>query len=157
MLPEKSCDRPLPEIPRWPKRNLQEWESAIGVGGANVSELARSLRQRRDLPEHFIVTLGEAGALLVAGSDAWFARPPRISRINPIGAGDSFAAGYLKAAMDGKPPAAALALAVAAAASDAATPEPGTILPSEIPALLSRTEVSLLRFKRTLKAGGHFS
>jgi 1-phosphofructokinase family hexose kinase len=131
--------------PTLAKANLQEWGSAIGIRSANPVELARSLRQRKDRPLQLIMTLGETGALLVAGDEAWFAEPPRISRVNPIGAGDSFAAGYLKACMDGKSPELALAIAVAAAASDAATPEPGNILPAEIPHLLSRTVVSNLR------------
>ena len=58
--------------------------------------------------------------------------PPRVSYVNPIGAGDAFAAGYLKACLDGRPPLEALQFASAVAASDASTIEPGRIVPEEI-------------------------
>jgi 1-phosphofructokinase family hexose kinase len=135
----------LGENPTLAKANLQEWKSAIGVTGADAAELVRSVRQRGKLPSQVIVTLGETGALLVAGDDAWFAKPPRISRVNPIGAGDSFAAGYLKARMEGMSLEVALATAVAVAASDAETAEPGNILAAEIPLLISRTVVTRLQ------------
>ena len=130
--------------PTLAKANLREWSSAIGIRSATPAELARSIRRRSDLPPQLIVTLGETGAVLVAGDDAWFAEPPRISRVNPIGAGDAFSAGYMQACMEGKPPEAALAMGVASAASDAATPEPGNIVAAEVPLLLANTRVSRL-------------
>ena len=64
---------------------------------------------------------------------------PVVEVVDSTGAGDAFAAGYLKALMDGSRPDQALRFATAVAASDAATPEPGRIVPGEIALLLEKT------------------
>ncbi len=125
------------------KSNLREISSAVGEVGTHPLQIAGSLR-RFGLASQAIVTLGEAGSILAAGDECWYAKPPRIFHVNPIGAGDAFAAGYLKVLMEGGAPDAALRFATAVAASDAATPEPGWIHPSRLTRLLSDTPIQRL-------------
>lgn len=111
------------------KVNLEEMSSVLGPLGSDATSITQTIRQHSDrLPPHTIVTMGESGAILVTGSNAWHAQPPRVSHVNPIGSGDSFAAGYLKAILDGSSEDGALRFAAAVAASDAATPAPGNII-----------------------------
>jgi 1-phosphofructokinase family hexose kinase len=132
------------EKPSLAKANADEMVSAIGQIGRHPEEVARAIRKHNeDMPPQVIVTLGAGGAVLVTHSDVWHAKPPRISVVNPIGAGDSFAAGYLKAIMDGDNLENALRFATAVAASDVVTPEPGFINPLTIPPLLEMTGVEI--------------
>jgi 1-phosphofructokinase family hexose kinase len=133
----------LDAMPDLVKTNAGELSSVLGKLGEAPQEIARSLiRRRNELPAQTVVTLGEAGALLLDGEEVYHATSPRISHVNPIGAGDAFAAGYIKAHFDGKTPPQALAFATAAAASDAATAEPGLILSSELATLVAATVVT---------------
>jgi len=121
------------------KTNLQEITTVTGPLGCEVREIADSLRRHQNrLAPQIIATLGRDGAILIFGDQAWHAEPPRISYTNPIGAGDAFAAGYLKALLDNTSPVEALRIATAAAASDAATREAGIIIPTEIESLVER-------------------
>jgi tagatose 6-phosphate kinase len=122
------------------KVNREEMAAVVGPLPADPSQLANSIQKvRNHANSQTVITLGEAGAVLVVEGHAWHALPPRISRVNPIGAGDAFAAGFLKTRMEGSEPVDALRFAVAVAASDAATPEPGSVIPSEIASLVSET------------------
>jgi 1-phosphofructokinase family hexose kinase len=132
--------RGLEAGPTLAKANLEELSSALGSLGREPSEISHTLRSSSDhLATQTIVTLGERGAVFVSGETAWHVTPPRLSHVNPIGTGDSFAAAYLKAIMAGEAVDDALRFATAVAASDAATVEPGLIIPGEIPSLVSST------------------
>jgi tagatose 6-phosphate kinase len=134
------------EKPSLAKANADEMATAIGQIGRQPREVAKAIRKLSEdlpaLPAQVIVTLGEGGAVLVTRNDVWHAKPPRISFANPIGAGDSFAAGYLKAIMDGNSLEDALRFATAVAASDVITPQPGFIDPLAIPSLIEMTAVT---------------
>jgi 1-phosphofructokinase family hexose kinase len=129
--------RGLEAKPTLLKANVDEVGSVFGPLPDDPWEVAQRLVNAT--PSQTIVTLGEAGALLVSDGVGWRVTPPRISNVNPIGAGDAFAAGYLKGLIDGKTPVEALRLAAAVAASDAATPEPGCVIPSDVDELLRET------------------
>jgi 1-phosphofructokinase family hexose kinase len=135
----------LDAAPALVKVNLTEMSTALGTLGADWLSIATSLRKNQRVPAQTIVTMGEQGALLVTNKGGWFVAPPRVSRVNPIGAGDAFAAGYLMSLMSGSSPDVALAFAAAVAASDAATAEPGLIVPAEIPEMLANTAVRPLQ------------
>ena len=129
--------RGLEAKPALLKANMEEVSSVFGPLSEDPWEIAR--RIDHVAPSQTIVTLGEAGALLVSDGIGWRVAPPRVSNVNPIGAGDAFAAGYLKGLSERMTPPDALRLAAAVAASDAATPEPGCIIPSDVEALLRET------------------
>ena len=106
-----------------------------------MRQIAASMKARcAELPAHALITLGSSGAVYMHDSALWYARPPR-AHVNPIGAGDSFAAGFIKAILDRKSPDDALRLATAVAASDVLTPEPGYIVSDEIGELYTQTSV----------------
>jgi fructose-1-phosphate kinase PfkB-like protein len=118
------------------KANVEEVAGVFGSLPEDPWDIAKRMDMDKAAPPQTIVTFGERGALLTSDGDAWRVTPPRISKVNPIGAGDAFAAGYLKAVMDGRSPEDALRFAAAVAASDASTLEPGCIVPSELDSLL---------------------
>jgi 1-phosphofructokinase family hexose kinase len=87
------------------------------------------------LAAHTAFTFGKAGAAVIVEGKCLYAPPPRIYGINPVGAGDAFAAGYLKSLLQRRNPSDCLRLALASAACDAATLRPGFINHSEVGAL----------------------
>jgi 1-phosphofructokinase family hexose kinase len=136
----------LEAAPTLVKVNLTEMTSALGPLGTDRLAIAACIRKNHHrLAAQTIVTMGEQGAVLLTSEGTWQVTPPRVSRVNPIGAGDAFAAGYLMSLMSGCSPDVALAFAAAVAASDAGTAEPGLILPSEIPELVALTVVRPLQ------------
>jgi 1-phosphofructokinase len=74
-----------------------------------------------------LATLGSRGAVLVTADGAWHASVPPTTVVSTVGAGDSSLFGYLLAALEGRPPEARLALAVAY--GSAAAGLPGTTIP----------------------------
>jgi fructose-1-phosphate kinase PfkB-like protein len=96
--------------PAFTKPNTDEFHQLINLTNAScVFPLA----------PHTALTLGRAGAVLIHDGACLYATPPRIFHTNPIGAGDAFAAGYLKCLLAAR--CRLLRLAMASAASDAAT------------------------------------
>ena len=86
-----------------------------------------------------LVTLGAAGAVLGDGDGSWLATPPPIVPRSTVGAGDSSLAGYVRAALEGAPPAQRLQMAVAYGSAAAALP--GSALPA--PAQLDTEAVAV--------------
>ena len=94
-------------------------------------EYAGVVRAARDVVKQGIaevlVTLGDAGAVLVTADGAWAATPPPATVKSTVGAGDAALAGYLLGRTAGKSPADSLAQSVAygtAAASKQGTQFP---------------------------------
>ncbi|HEY2383848.1 MAG TPA: PfkB family carbohydrate kinase [Terriglobia bacterium] len=92
------------------------------------------------LAAHTAITFGNAGAIVLNEGQCLFAPPPRIFTANPIGAGDAFAAGYLKSLLEHRPVTECFRLALAAAASDAGTLRPGFIDRSQLAVLAAAVE-----------------
>ena len=115
--------------PAFIKPNTDEMRQLLS--GSSISMLAA----------HTALTFGKAGAVVIHEGRCLYAPPPRIFTANPIGAGDAFAAGYLKSLLERRPAADCLRLALAAAASDAGSLRPGFIEPSQVISL--QREVAL--------------
>ena len=96
------------------------------------------------LPAHTTVTFGNVGAVLLHEGRCLHAKPPRLFDVNPIGAGDAFVATYLRYFLNRYTAADCLRLAVAAAASDAATLRPGFIEISQFQSLAGQVELRFL-------------
>ena len=79
------------------------------------------------LAVHTAITFGKAGAALLHGGNCLYAAPPQINDTNPIGAGDSFAAAYLKTLISGASAEECLRWAVATGSCDAGTLRPGFV------------------------------
>jgi len=111
---------------------LDEWAggldaalSAADVFLPNAVEACRIARS--DDPEQALerlaarvptvaVKLGERGAIARSGSDRAAATPPPVAAVDATGAGDSFAAGFIRGVLDERPLADTLQLAVACGA-----------------------------------------
>ena len=82
----------------------------------DVKTISQAQEKAREFARHGIanamISLGEQGALLIADGEAYVAKPPVISAVSTIGAGDSSIAGFLAAAHQGKSAAECLKMAV---------------------------------------------
>ena len=80
-------------------------EEVAAYVGYPVKTLPDALRGARALADtgiaNVMVSFGGEGALLVASGHAFIARPPRITPVSTVGAGDSSIAGFLRAAQEG--------------------------------------------------------
>ena len=118
--------------PTFIKPNAEEFsEVTRGTTASSVLMLA----------PHTALTFGRTGAVIIREGKFVYAAPPRIFDINPIGTGDSFAAGYLKKLLDRQPVENCLRSAVSAAACDAATLKPGFIQIAQYRSLSSQVEL----------------
>lgn len=72
------------ELADWAGQPLESLEALMAA--------AESLQQRYDIP-HVVVSRGADGVLWRAGSSWWQAKPPRMSVVSTVGAGDSMVAG----------------------------------------------------------------
>ena len=119
-------------------QSADELETAAARGDTGpVVAAARQLVDRGAAA--ILVTLGAAGAVLVDGDGSWLATPPPIVPRSTVGAGDSSLAGYVRAALEGAPPAQRLQMAVAYGSAAAALP--GSALPT--PAQLDTEAVAV--------------
>lgn len=88
------------------------------VGGPLTTDAARVAACRKLIDdgrtEMVALTLGEDGALLVTGRQAWRAQPMRIEVVSAVGAGDSFLGGLVAALAKAQPLDHAFRMAVAA-------------------------------------------
>jgi tagatose 6-phosphate kinase len=88
-----------------------------------------------------VVTLGADGAIASDGNGFWRVTVPSIKAVNPIGSGDSFAAGLAVAMTRGEALPAALALAAACGVANAMTPVAGHVRPDGVASLLADLDV----------------
>ncbi|HEY3130490.1 MAG TPA: hexose kinase [Acidobacteriota bacterium] len=135
--------------PTFAKPNAEEFAALAGCGETALAGIARHVRSElNSFADQFAVTLGEQGAILVAGSQSWQARPPRIRHTNPIGCGDAFVAGYLHGLLNNLDFKASFRLAIAAAVSDAGSLAPGFIDREEVEELAQEVEVVRCSFQK---------
>ena len=123
------------------KVNHLEAASALGPpikGGAEAGALARRLVESGFAA--VAITLGPAGAVLATPAGLWSAEPPVVAAVNPVGSGDAFLAGLLAAWVQG--PAAALRLASACGAANAAGQGAGHVEKASVAALAARVVVA---------------
>jgi fructose-1-phosphate kinase PfkB-like protein len=88
-----------------------------------------------------IVTLGRDGAVTATPDGGWWARPPDIQAVSPVGSGDSLLAGVTVALLDGLPFAEALRLGVACGAANTLTIGTGNIRLADVAAI--REQIAL--------------
>lgn len=91
-------------LPNLVKPNQHELSGALGRSLTTEGEL---LRAARDLlargAELVAISQGEDGALIVSAQGAVRARPPRVSVVSTVGAGDAMVAGLVSAHLDRLP------------------------------------------------------
>jgi tagatose 6-phosphate kinase len=129
----------LSEHPDIVKVNLAEACSAVGAPEMHrddkTSEPQRLLVEGFELCRRLleagaagaVLTLGAAGAAAVLDGAEWRVSTRPVTAVNPVGSGDCFAAGLTLALQRGDDAAAALRLAAAAGAANAASPYNGDV------------------------------
>jgi tagatose 6-phosphate kinase len=91
-----------------------------------------------------LVSMGSSGSLLGNGQSLWKILPPKVEVLNPIGSGDSLAAGFAVAHfLRGLPVPEAVAYGTACAAANVLTATSGVVRPDDVDRLLP--EVTLAR------------
>jgi sugar/nucleoside kinase (ribokinase family) len=83
---------------------------------AGCDDAEEALERLSDRVPMVAVKLGERGSIARRGSERAAAAPPPVAAIDATGAGDSFAAGFLRGLLDGRPLPETLSLAVACGA-----------------------------------------
>lgn len=125
------------------KPNQHELAELTGAPVDNVAAVARAARLVQGVG-HVVVSLGEAGALLVSVDEAWQVSSPPIVEANPIGAGDALVGGLVWGLNEGLAPPEALRWGVACGAAAAAAAGTAVGTKAEIEALLTQVRVRQL-------------
>jgi fructose-1-phosphate kinase PfkB-like protein len=88
--------------------------------------------------------MGATGSYLSNGQDdIWFVGPPEVTVVNPIGSGDSLAAGFTVAHfLRGLPVPEAVAYGTACAAANVLTATSGVLRPEDVDRLLPEVTLS---------------
>lgn len=134
------------------KPNVEEASAALGLDPGEKLE-ASALAAVDGLLEAgarwALVSMGASGAALGrAEGGRWNVKPPRIEARNPIGSGDSLAAGLLLALGRGDAVPDAVAYGTACAAANALTATAGVVDPADVVALLGQVRVTPLDGRR---------
>ena len=90
-----------------------------------------------------LVSMGAGGSMLGnAHGDLWRVVPPELEAVNPIGSGDSLAAGLLHSLLEGSSVPEAAAYGTACAAANVLTPTSGVVRPEVVERLLPEVVLS---------------
>lgn len=98
---------------------VEEAQIVLGSAATDPAELGAALRAIG--PSTVVVKLGEQGAVSFSEAGAVPVDAVPVTEVDPVGAGDSFVAGYLAALLDGRPEADRMAQAATVAAMSVAT------------------------------------
>ncbi len=102
--------------------------------------VARALQARG--ANRVVITLGQAGAILVMSEGMWHAQSPAIQAVSSVGSGDAFLAGFVVALAKKQPSSEALRWAVAAGAANALSAGGGQFSAGDFNSLLARISLS---------------
>lgn len=89
-----------------------------------------------------LLSVGAQGAVLIAQRTAWFAQPPAITVVNPVGAGDALLAGFIDATLNQCGPVTALTQAVATGTAAVGQPLAGVVVPAHIAQVSQHVQIS---------------
>lgn len=124
------------------KPNLEEATATLGLReGSTAHEAVHALVEAG--ARWALVSEGAEGSVLGDGSGReWRIESPKLEAVNPIGSGDSLAAGFLHSLIRGSSVPEAAAYGTACAAANVLTPTSGVVRPSDVEELLPRVRVS---------------
>lgn len=92
---------------------------------ADISALAASVSEKHHIP-YVAISLGKDGALLYHEERAYYACPPKIDAVNPVGSGDTMVGAFAVGFVQGCSPDAMLVSAIAAASANCLTNKTGS-------------------------------
>ena len=95
-----------------------------------------------DTLQTVVITMGERGAILVHGGEAWHAAPPPLDVKSAVGSGDSFLAGLLLALANRESLGPALAQATAAGTANALSVGGGAFTRTEFERILGQIRIA---------------
>lgn len=134
------------------KPNLEEASAALSLdpgGDPQADALAAVDALVGSGARWALVSMGASGSVLgEAEGGRWSVEPPRIEAQNPIGSGDSLAAGLLLAVTRGASVPDAAGYGTACAAANALTTTAGVVDPDDVVALLPRVRLASLHGRR---------
>jgi 1-phosphofructokinase family hexose kinase len=88
-----------------------------------------------------LITMGAKGAVLSDGKQFWFIPAPKVKLSNPIGSGDSVAAGFAAGLVDGLPFLDCAIYGIACGSANAMTPVPGVVHKPDVERLRKEVRV----------------
>lgn len=139
----KALQRSLAFAPTLVKPNRQELAQTVGSAVDTDKDLRKAARQLLAMgAKSALVTMGAKGAVLVTAAGMWRLHSPRIAAVNPIGSGDSVAAGFAAGLVAGQSPLDCARLGIACGAANALTPNPGVVFCQDVERLLREVGVS---------------
>lgn len=128
------------------KPNLEEAAATLGLSSSgdeekDVRAAVGALLERG--ARWALVSMGAGGSMLGnAHGDLWRVVPPELEAVNPIGSGDSLAAGLLHSLLEGSSVPEAAAYGTACAAANVLTPTSGVVRPDDVARLLPEVGLS---------------
>jgi len=124
------------------KPNSHELRRLVGSDVDGIEEVKTAgAKIRAAGVENVLVSMGPRGAVLVSEEGSFFAKPPEVEAVSPVGAGDSLVAGFVLGLDTGLSFCESLRLGVAAGAACALTP--GTELCRYEDVYIVRSEVEV--------------
>lgn len=127
------------------KPNQKEAEELVGYKLDNETRLLKALNHLMAKASIAIITLGERGAVVGAGSERWWIYAPPIRAVNTVGSGDAFLAGFLVGMRRQLPLQEAARLGAAAGASNALLQESGVVRLEAVDRLMAQTRAEPLK------------
>ncbi len=132
----------LPARPLVVKPNRSELAKTLGIPIETDAALRDAIKRLIESgPTWAVVTEGKAGAIVSDGRQFWRFRSPAVKAINPIGSGDSLAAGIACGIARGQPMLDACKLGIACGAANAMTITAGVVRPDDVQSLLGQVMV----------------
>ncbi len=128
------------------KPNLEEAAATLGLPSSgdeekDVRAAVGALLERG--ARWALVSTGAGGSMLGDSSGGvWRVVPPELEAVNPIGSGDSLAAGLLHSLLEGSSVPEAAAYGTACAAANVLTPTSGVVRPDDVARLLPEVGLS---------------
>jgi tagatose 6-phosphate kinase len=123
-------------------------EAADLLGWRDIPDISTALQAAQTIQQsglsQVVLTLGKLGAVLASDAGAWFAHPPEIKVVCPIGSGDAFLGGLVLSWLNQDPDPDALRRAVAAGSANALMVGGGKFSRLEFEQILTNTTVKQL-------------
>jgi 1-phosphofructokinase family hexose kinase len=133
----------LAQKPMIVKPNRVELEATVGMTINSDESLKEAIHRLIEQGPRWVVVTHGAGATVASdGNSFWQISSPKVAVVNPIGSGDSFAAGLMAAVAQGRGVPEACRLAVACGAANAMTSRAGYLRTEDVEALLPGIGVS---------------
>lgn len=125
------------------KINAHELGDVLGTPLTTVEQTAAAAVEALSRgPRAVIVTMGRHGAVAANADGVWYARPPALTPVSPVGSGDAVMAGAAATLLGGGTLAEALCLGVACGAANALTVGAGVVRGNDLEQMLGATKIS---------------